>query len=160
MSLNNYKFNNKIFDISTISPNKLYYYKIQEPKAINMSNFATQIFFCDMRDNILYYNKNKYAHWLFSRKYNKNEFVFWSNTGSELAIYEYERNSYFLTFINLSSKICYKFDLNIYEENLYQSLDHDFDFNEIEVFAFKNKINHENLQIDKLKCTLFSKWYP
>jgi hypothetical protein len=160
MGLKKYNYNNKVFDILTISPNLLFYYRIQKPKSINMSNFATHIVFYDMSDNILYYNENKYAHWLFSNKNNKNEFVFWSKTGNELAIYEYERNSYYLTFINLLSKICYKFNLIDFEKDLYKDLDHGFDFNEIENLALKNKIHKKNLVINKLKCTLFNKWYP
>lgn len=159
MGLKNYTYNNGVFNISTISPNSLFYYRIKTPKSINMSNFASKIALFGIDDNLIYYNENTLAHWLFSKHYKSNEFVFWSNTGNELAFYEYLPSNFKFVIINLKEKYCYKFDLNLYE-NKFKDIDNGFNFNEIDELAKNKKIPKEQLITNNFSENIFNKWYP
>lgn len=103
MYTNKYKFSDGLFNLNTLSPNEKYFYRIQTPKSINMSNFGCRIAFFNLVGELLYYNSDVYAHWL---KLNGIvDFVLWSDSGKEAIYYEFGgKDKFILAFLNFEKK--------------------------------------------------------
>lgn len=80
----------KTINISTLSPNGKYFYKIKEPKDLYWGLFCCPIAFFDKEENVIYYNKTKYAQFGLT-KAKEWEAVSWSSCGNYA--FFIERNS-------------------------------------------------------------------
>ena len=104
-----YRSKDVFINIFTLSPSGKFYYKVQKPVSINMSNFACMIIFYQIDGTILYHRNNVFAHWLEPR--NQVNVVQWSKHGNMAYIYDYQRNNiYDSVFLHLRDKISYSID--------------------------------------------------
>ena len=51
-----------LIDINTLSPNKLFYYKVKCAKELNKSAFGCPISFYEVADKLIYYKQDTFAH--------------------------------------------------------------------------------------------------
>jgi len=158
-----------LIEINTLNPGKFFYYKVQRPISINMSNFACRIFFCNMNNSLIYYRHNVLAHWL--EPCQKIELVKWSKQGNVAYLYEYQRNEvYESVFINLKEKYCYRIDemKNNFEiVHNFNLRDREFDEDEIISKLGGIGLQRQPLIKDEIPVANFlgrllnrNKWYP
>lgn len=158
-----------MIDIFTLSPSKRYYYKVQKPISINMSNFASKIAFYSTNGQLLYFRNSTFVHWL--KPWQTINLVLWSKQGNMAYFYEYARsNVYESVFLNLKERYCYRIDEL---KNNFAIVDgfklKDREFNEGDVIReLQNTgMNQHPLIMDELKKGNFlnrllcrDKWYP
>jgi hypothetical protein len=160
---------NQLIEINTLSPGKNFYYKVQKPLSINMSNFACRISFYDANGALIYYRHNTLAHWL--EPWQKIELVKWSKQGNLAYFYEYQRNKvYESVFLNLKEKYCYRIDEMKNNFDIVHSLnlkDREFDEDEIISKLAGLDLPRHVLIKDKIMETNFldnflnrNRWYP
>lgn len=105
---------NGFINIDTLGSNKNFYYLVQKPVSINMSNFACKIAFYDTNNVLLYHRNDAFAHWL--KPWKGINLVLWSKQGNVAYFYEYARNKiYESVFLNLKDNYCYR--INEVEDN-------------------------------------------
>jgi hypothetical protein len=157
-----------LIEIDTLGPGKKFYYRVQKPISINMSNYACKIMFFDIAHNLLYHRQNVLAHWL--EPWQKIELVKWSKQGNLVYFYEYKRNEiYESVFVNLRDKYCFRIDemKNNFEIVKKLSL-RDREFNEHEVIAKLQglELQPQPLIEDEVQASYFdkllnlNKWHP
>ncbi len=96
-----------LINIDTLSTHNGFYYRVQKPVSINMSNFACRIAFYDINNLLLYYRHDTFAHWL--KPFQSINLVFWSKQGNVVYFYEYARNKvYDSIFLHLQEGYCYR----------------------------------------------------
>lgn len=158
-----------LIDIFTLSPNKEYYYRVQKPVSINMSNFACKIAFYNSDDQLLYFRNNTFAHWL--KPWQTINLVIWSKQGNMAYFYEYARNNvYESVFLNLKERYCYRIDElqnNFVIINGLQLKDREYDEDDVVRELQNAGINQYPLIKDELPASSFldrlfskNKWYP
>jgi hypothetical protein len=158
-----------LIEINTLGPNGSFYYKVQRPISINMSNFACKIAFYDIDGFLIYHRKDAFAHWL--KPWQKIELVKWSSKGNMVYFYEYCRNIiYESVFMNLREKYCYRINEMNNNFEIVNALDlKDREFNEEVVIGrledlglprrelIKDQLSKRNI-VDKLLDR--NKWRP
>jgi hypothetical protein len=107
----------KTIKISTACPNGKFFYKIKEPKDLYWGLFCSPIAFFDKEENLIYYNKAKYAQFGLT-KTKEWEAVSWSSSGN--FAFFIERNStkslqYIL--LDLLNKAVSKTDFQVVDKN-------------------------------------------
>ena len=125
--------NKGLINVHTLSPNKLFYYKIKHAKEINKSAFACPISFYDLSQKLIYYKENTFAHELHSareRTYYRNildannetqlykerviKLVNWSTQGNWCYFLEYSGigiiKRYESVFLDCKNKCSYRID--------------------------------------------------
>lgn len=112
-----YKDFSGLLNIDTLSPSALFYYRIQNPVALNPSAFGCKIAFYNMKDELIYHRKKYYAHELHSNDEIKAEkekvtlniknnllenqslkFVSWSKQGNVAYFMEYQKMNFDVTY--------------------------------------------------------------
>lgn len=182
-----YKDPSGLIDVNTLSPSLTYYYKLQNPVALNPSAYGCKIAFYDDKDELIYHRKDFYAHELHSaseieqirtqtfltpESYNENDRLIkvanWSKQGNAVYILEYYQQNvvpiYESTIIYFNKKYCYRIkemnnDFKIVNDlNIVGSF---FDEDIIEDRLFSVGLKAEALNVDKVKKGLLSKkWFP
>lgn len=128
-----YRGLNGLVNIDTLSPSGNYYYKVQKPISINMSNFACKIAFYNIDGVLIYYRKDALAHWLEPSQ--NIEVVKWSSEGNLVYFYEYKRDAiYDSVFLHLKDKYCFRIDELKNDVEIVKGLHlQDRKFNELEI---------------------------
>lgn len=158
-----------LIDIVTLSPSEKYYYKIQKPVSINMSNFGCKISFFDNNNQLLYFRNDTFAHWL--KPWQTINVVLWSKQGNMAYFYEYSRNRFYESvFLNLRENYCYRIDEMQNDFAFVNSLylqDTQYDENTIIKKLADKRLHQQPLIKDKLprpglfeKLFGINKWYP
>lgn len=151
-----------LINIITLSPSFEFYYQVQKPVSINMSNFACLIAFYNMNGNLIYHRSSVMAHWL--EPWNTIEVVRWSKEGDMAYMYEYNRNEvYESVFLNLSQQVCYR--INELEDNfnLVNSLNiRNMSYDETSIIKKLQNLGYQSqpLIVDDLPKSSLNKWHP
>ena len=176
-----------LVNVDTLSPSSLFYYRIQDPVALNPSAFGCKIAFYNRNNEAVYHREDCYAHELHSNNEikakqrvsidnNKNEelessslkFVMWSKQGNAAYILEYYKwnpdFTYESRFLFLGRKYSYcinesKNSFTIVDElKIIEDL---FDEEYIESKLVSFGVLKEPLHLDKIKKGIFNnKWHP
>ena len=56
-----YSWGNNLVNLNSLSPNKKYFYQIQEPDDFYWGYFIAKISFLDINQNLIYFNNNYFA---------------------------------------------------------------------------------------------------
>lgn len=168
---NSYRYSDLdgLIDINTLGPQATYYYRVQKPVSINMSNFACKIAFYRANSTLIYHRHDTLAHWL--EPWQKIQMVKWSRQGNMAYFYEYKRNEvYDSIFLHLDDNYCFRIDELKNNFEIVKSLnliDTTFDTDSIlEKFQslglqkhsiYKDELNSKSL-FDKILGK--SKWHP
>lgn len=116
--LNQFKYSDDTFQLTTINRQKTFYYKLTKPVEV-WGNYHTQIAFFDQQNRIVYHRQACFAHAL--QVDNSLEFVKWSDNGDAVLFYEFRRGHiendgiYHYLFIDLINKAVYRIDLYKYD---------------------------------------------
>ena len=100
-----YSWGNNLVNLNSLSPNKKYFYQIQEPEDFYWGYFIAKISFLDINQNLIYFNNNYYACPINSGKENDYKYVSYSECGEFAYFSEFKdfENSYHV-LINLKDK--------------------------------------------------------
>jgi hypothetical protein len=184
----NYFYKNGWIDINTLSPNDIFFYKIQNPEELNKSAYGVRVAFYTI-DNILIYHRNKfYAHELHTKEEVENmrdameqgkyylikpsltkEFIKWSIEGNMAFMFEYYSWNHVKifesVFINLKEKYCYRVnELENDSEIISQIRPIDQNYSEKQVILTMDSLGYakEPLIVEEISSfRIFGKkWYP
>lgn len=180
--MNKFEIDIAVVKTNTMSPNGKFFYKIQEPKAINPSAFAVKAFFLSIKNNsLIYFNSKALLHELHNKEdiqdklkqmWDKKDFdqlpksytldfVWWSAEGNMCYFIEYkiENNftpSYTFVFLNLEKQMCYRIpetDSNFIDK--FNLKDKCYDEKQVE-YELNNRSNEKYLLIkDKIPSQSF-----
>ena len=104
---NKYQFSwgDNLLNLNSLSPNKKYFYQIQEPFDFYWGWFIAKISFLDLNKNIIYYNSQYYACPINPENENDFRYVSYSKCGEYAYFSEFKdfKNSYHI-LINLKDK--------------------------------------------------------
>jgi hypothetical protein len=175
----NYSTDDKLININTLSPCGKNFYRISKIKSLNPSAWGVKIAFLDIKNKLIFYQKNIFAHQLRDKKYDDYyfdndydyklptvedsdslEFVRWSENGCISYILEWEykniASTYTHKFIDLKNKKLY---IKEVIDNEKFNVPHNFkmDFFKSTILTFESKsIINDKFQ----KKYLFNKWFP
>ena len=92
-------------NLNSLSPNKKYFYQIQEPFDFYWGWFIAKISFLDINKNLIYYNSKYYACPIKSEIKDQNKYVSYSEFGNYAFFSEFKdfKNSYHI-LIDLKEK--------------------------------------------------------
>lgn len=152
-------------NINTLSPDGNVYYQISKPIEINMGNWVCKIRFMNRQDEVLYFQKDRYAHSLFSDRF---EVVKWSKSGLSALIYEYKRNEiYDLVLFDFKNLSIHRLPLDGHEKLMLDIVNREaFIKNRIVTLFKENGSQREPLQVqsgkkESVKHLIFNrKWMP
>ena len=104
---NKYQFSwgDNLLNLNSLSPNKKYFYQIQEPFDFYWGWFIAKISFLDINKNLIYYNSKYYACPIKSEIEDQNKYVSYSECGNYAYFSEFKdfKNSYHI-LIDLKEK--------------------------------------------------------
>lgn len=116
--LNQFKYSDDTFQLTTINRQKTFYYKLTKPVEV-WGNYHTQIAFFDQQNKIIYHRQTCFTHAF--QDDNSLAFVKWSDNGDAALFYEYRRGHiendgvYQYLLIDLSENAVYRIDLYMYD---------------------------------------------
>ena len=182
-----YRDSSGLIDIYTLSPSPAFYYRIQNPVALNASAFGCKIAFYNRKHELIYHREDFYAHELHSameiekireevllNRYPHSsesrsiKIANWSEQGNAVYILEYYKwNDVFIyesVILYLDKKYCYRInerDNDFKTVKELQVVDQPFDEDAIELKLNSLGIKVERPYLHKVKKGIFSKtWFP
>lgn len=151
--------------IDTLSPNKKYYYKFQEPKDLYWGLFCCKLAFFNIDNEIIYYNSGQYAQCCW-HKNNEWNLVFYSESG--YMAFFIERNSpktLSHVFIDLANKKVYRKeftndgDSNVILDNFAKNGFSDYEAIKLGANNFQN-INSDKIEFELINVIGLTSWRP